>query len=65
MSTWQAFYDHLANEARQRARVASDPEVKGAFEQVAVDWSELANWVRRRHVFDDTAEVYQVHPWRR
>jgi hypothetical protein len=62
MSTWQAFYSGLATEARQRARAASDPGVKAAFEKVAVDWSELAEWVRRRHVFDDATDLYQAHP---
>ena len=60
MSTWQAFYDRLSIEARQRARAASDPAVKAAFEKVAVDWSELAEWVRRRHVFEDATDLYQA-----
>jgi hypothetical protein len=53
MSTWQAFYSGLA---------ASDPGVKAAFEKVAVDWSELAEWVRRRHVFDDATDLYRARP---
>ena len=57
------FYDRLSVEARQRARPASDPAVKATFEKVALDWSELAEWVRRRHVFDDGMDhLYQAHP---
>jgi hypothetical protein len=36
--------------------------VKAAFEKVAVDWSELAEWVRRQHMFDDATDFNQAHP---
>jgi hypothetical protein len=49
MSSWASFYRELANEANERAAEATTPSVKEKFEEVAKEWSELADWAERRN----------------
>jgi hypothetical protein len=48
MSPWASFYRELANEANERAAEATKPSVKDKFEEVAREWSELADGAERR-----------------
>ena len=49
MSSWASFYRELANEANERAVEGTTPSVKHKFEEVAKEWSELADWAERRN----------------
>jgi hypothetical protein len=49
MSSWASFYRELAYEANERAVEATTPSVKHKFEEVAKEWSELADWYERRN----------------
>jgi hypothetical protein len=53
MSTWANFYRGLANEARERALEATNLSKKEKLDEVAREWSELADWAERR----DTVSV--------
>ena len=44
MSSWANFYRGLANEAMLRAVRAADLSEKDKFEEVAREWSALAEW---------------------
>ena len=48
MDSWENFYRRLALEARERAAQATNPTAKAALEEVAAEWSELADWVERQ-----------------
>jgi hypothetical protein len=52
MSSWASFYRGLANEARERAVRAGNLSIKDKFEEVAKEWSALADWAERRQVGD-------------
>jgi hypothetical protein len=49
MTSWENFYRRLALEARERALQATSASTRAAFERVAAEWSELADWVERQH----------------
>jgi hypothetical protein len=49
MTSWASFYRELANEANERAAQATAPSAKDKFEEVAREWSELADWAERRN----------------
>jgi hypothetical protein len=49
MTSWENFYRRLALEARERALQARSASTRAAFERVAAEWSELADWVERQH----------------
>jgi hypothetical protein len=49
MEPWENFYRQLALEARERAAQATSPSSRAALEKAAAEWSELADWVERRH----------------
>jgi len=48
MPTWANFYRGLANEARERALKATNLSKKEKLDEVAREWSELADWAERR-----------------
>jgi hypothetical protein len=48
MDSWKNFYRRLALEARERAAQATSPSTRAGLEQVAAEWSELADWVERQ-----------------
>jgi hypothetical protein len=48
MNSWENFYQRLARETRERAAQATSPSARAAFEQAAVEWSELAKWAERQ-----------------
>jgi hypothetical protein len=52
MSCWESFYRGLADEARERAVRASNLSIKDKFEEVAKEWSALADWAERRQMGD-------------
>ena len=49
MSSWANFYRGLANEAMLRAVRAADLSEKDKFEEVAREWSALAEWAEQKH----------------
>jgi hypothetical protein len=48
MNSWEDFYRRLALEAEERVAQATEPSTKAALEEVAAEWSELADWVERQ-----------------
>jgi len=50
MTSWASFYRGLASEARERAVRAANLSIKDKFEEVAKEWSALADWAERRQV---------------
>jgi len=48
MSSWASFYRGLANEAMLRAVRAADLSEKDKFEEVAKEWSALAEWAEQK-----------------
>ena len=49
MLSWADFYRGLANEATLRAAQMANLSEKDKLEEVAKEWSALAEWVERRH----------------
>ena len=49
MLSWAHFYRGLANEATLRAAQMANSSEKDKLEEVAKEWSALAEWVERRH----------------
>ena len=49
MLSWADFYRGLANEATLRAAQMANSSKKDKLEEVAKEWSVLAEWVDRRH----------------
>jgi len=49
MLSWATFYRGLANEATLRAAQMANSCEKDKLEEVAKEWSALAEWVERRH----------------
>jgi len=49
MLSWADFYRGLANEATLRAAQMANSSEKDKLEEVAKEWSALAEWVERRH----------------
>jgi hypothetical protein len=49
MLSWAEFYRGLANEATLRAAQMANASEKDELEEVAKEWSTLAEWVERRH----------------
>ena len=48
MSSWAHFYRRLANEARLRAAQAANLSESDKFEEVAKEWSALAEWAEQK-----------------
>ena len=48
MSSWANFYQELANEATLRAAQAASLSEKDKFEEVAMEWSALAQWAEQK-----------------
>jgi hypothetical protein len=61
MSSWASFYRGLANEARERAAQAANLSVKDNLEEVAREWSELADWAERKHAVPAPRQVVTVY----
>jgi hypothetical protein len=49
MLSWANFYRGLANEATLHAAQMPNSSKKDKLEEVAKEWSALAEWVERRH----------------
>ena len=49
MLSWANFYRGLANEATLRAAQMANSSKKDKLQEVAKEWSALAEWVERRH----------------
>ena len=49
MLSWANFYRGLANEATLRAAQMPNSSKRDKLEEVAKEWSALAEWVERRH----------------
>ena len=49
MLSWADFYRGLANEATLRAAQVANSSEKGKLEEVAKEWSALAEWAEQRH----------------
>jgi hypothetical protein len=49
MLSWADFYRGLANEATLHAAQMANSSKKDKLEEVAKEWSALAEWVERRH----------------
>jgi hypothetical protein len=48
MSSWAHFYRRLANEATLRAAQAANLSERDKFEEVAKEWSALAEWAAQK-----------------